>query len=214
MFFCILQYNIHLLHTLPNGPLPPPGTISLEGITNLQLVEYNENVKYVFFSSLLYNVTLNPIPLCKYNFPTTNFDNAIVLAATLTDVALRTLQDVIEIFADNNNNANTRGIASNKGLIPNPLPFLTTSTRDFAFSTLQAFIVPGSCPNENLINLKPLKNVRVNNTVVTFTALFPFEENLLNSLTIAAVTIGKGLFASAIDIANASLFAPGLIEVN
>jgi hypothetical protein len=199
--------------TLPNGPLPPPGTISPEGITNLQLVEYNENAEVAFFSSLLYNVTSNvtgfdindskqkefvievltavlaqeelhaiyaelglksqnqqPILPCKYNFPTTNFDDAIILASTFTDVALGTLQDVIQIFADNNDNANTRGIASvigqegeqegfyrllqNKGLIPNALPFLTTSTRDFAFSALQAFVIPGSCPNDNLINLK------------------------------------------------------------
>jgi hypothetical protein len=39
--------------------------------------------------------------------------------------------------------------------IPSALPFLTASTRDFAFSALnQNFIVPGSCPNFNTINLK------------------------------------------------------------
>jgi hypothetical protein len=93
-----------------------------------------------------------PILPCKYNFPTTNYDDAIILATTFIDVALGTLQDVIEIFADNNDNANTRGIASvigqegeqegiyrllqNKHLITKTLTFLTTSTRDFAFSAL------------------------------------------------------------------------------
>jgi hypothetical protein len=128
--------------TLPNGPPPPPGSISPEGITNLQLVEFNENFEVAFFSSLLHNVTTNvsgyeikdskqrdfvievliavlaqeelhainaelglksqnqqPILPCKYVFPTTNFDDAIVLAATFTDLVLGTLQDVIELAA-------------------------------------------------------------------------------------------------------------------
>jgi hypothetical protein len=67
---------------------------------------------------------------------------------------------------------------------------------------------------QNTPIIEPLKNVQVKDTVVTFTALFPFEKNILNGLTIAAVTIGKGPFASAKDVADASLFAPGLIEVN
>lgn len=190
--------------TLPNGA--PPAMISQQGITNLQLIEFNENFEVAFFGSLLNNVTNNvpgfqvydvkgrvividaltailaqeelhalnaegalkhfgqqPILPCKYVFPTTNFQDAIALAATFTDLVLGTLQDVIEIFADNNDNALTRGIASvigqegeqegffrlarDKKLIPSSQPFLTTSTRDFAFSALQGFVVPGSCPN-------------------------------------------------------------------
>jgi len=336
--------------TLPNGN--PPPTISEEGITNLQFIEFNENFEVAFLSSLIHNITANvpgfqfkdskqkdfvlevliavlaqeelhainaekslqhfgrdPILPCKYQFPTATFDDAIVLAATFTDVVLGTLQDVIEIFADNNDNALTRGVASvvgqegeqegfyrllqNKNLIPNELPFLTTSTRDLAFSALQAFVVPGSCPNANEIkldifapltlntkniqpvdqtleftfdfkdllksNLKPsdyaslpnsgsimqyfngqssdyskfdwsvltlqyinqqnkpipekLQNVKVQGSKVTFNAQFPFVENLLNGLTLAAVTIGSG-FDTAVQVSNASLFAPALIEVN
>lgn len=40
------------------------------------------------------------------------------------------------------------------GKIPSELPFLTAASRPFAFSALnQNFVVPGSCPNENTINL-------------------------------------------------------------
>ena len=40
------------------------------------------------------------------------------------------------------------------GKIPSALPFLTTRTREFAFSSLvQTFVVPGSCPNINTIAL-------------------------------------------------------------
>jgi len=245
-------------------------------------------------------------------FPTTKFDDAIALAATFTDVTLGTLQDVIEIFADNNDNANTRGIAAvvgqegeqegffrllqNKGLIPNELPFLTRSTRDFAFSALQGF-VNGDCAGDDTLkadglkifgvlnllttNIQPvdqlltfsfdinslknsanldfgklfsgstsqygswaqggspsgnvdwtnsnlylqyinqqnipipeqLQNVKVAGSVVTFQANFPFVENLLNGLTIGAVTVGSN-FTSAQAVADATLFAPALIEVN
>jgi hypothetical protein len=67
---------------------------------------------------------------------------------------------------------------------------------------------------QNTPIVKPLENVRINGTVVTFDAFFPFKENLLNGLSLAAVAIGKGPFANAKDVADASLFAPGLIEVN
>jgi len=233
-----------------------------------------------------------PILPCKYVFPTTNFDDAIILASTFTDVVLGTLQDVIEIFANNNDNANTRGVAAVIGQegeqngfyrllqkkIPSSQPFLTTSTRDFAFSALQAFVVPGSCPNADLIDLKifgvlnletkviepkdqtlsfnfdiktllaskgvinseshtdyskydystlslayinqqnvpiveKLQNIKVKGTVVSFDAFFPFEEDLLFGLTLAAVTINAGPFKNAGDVANNTLFAPGLIEV-
>jgi hypothetical protein len=45
--------------TLPDGSPPPPGSISQDGITNLQLIEFNENFEVAFFSSLLFNVTTN-----------------------------------------------------------------------------------------------------------------------------------------------------------
>lgn len=43
--------------TLPNGPAPPAGAISDEGITNLQLIELNEFFETAFFTSLLANIT-------------------------------------------------------------------------------------------------------------------------------------------------------------
>ncbi|TID26957.1 late sexual development protein [Venturia nashicola] len=334
----LLAIELQAHGTLPNGS--PPAMISANGITNLQLVEFNENFEVAFFGSLLNNITTNVpgfqiydtkgrgividaltailaqeelhalnaeaalthfghqhILPCKYVFPTTNFQDAIALAATFTDLVLGTLQDVIELFANANDNALTRGVASvlgqegeqegffrlvrDKKLIPSSQPFLTTSTRDFAFSALQGFVAPGSCPNSNLINLKifgplnlatkvvlpqdqtltfnfdvstlkvaglpknsplgagtplsgydwnalsvqfingqntpisaPLKNIKVSGTVVTFDVFFPFTANLLNGLTIAAVTVGSGPFISANAVALQTLFGPGLIEVN
>jgi hypothetical protein len=100
-------------------------------------------------------------PCPNYAFGVDNFDDAIALAAKFTDVVLGTLQDLILIFADNNDDGATAAVASvvgqegeqegfyrllqNKGLIPNALPFLTRSTRDFAFSAINQDFVVGSC---------------------------------------------------------------------
>lgn len=221
----------------------------------------------------------DPIEPCKYSFPVTDFQSAIALAGTFTDVVLGTLQDVEEQFGKNGDTGLLRTIASvigNEGeqegffrlvqkKIPSSKPFLTTSTRDFAFTAIQGFIVPGSCPNINTIPLKtflpltvttpasdikaetqyisfsfaepqgvtdfsewalvlingqnvpivePLTNVKCTDGVVTFDAAFPYAENILDGLTIAAVTNSKGPFASAPDVAKAAVFAPGLIEIN
>jgi hypothetical protein len=141
--------------------------------------------------------------------------------------------------------------------------------REFAFSALQSFVIPGSCPNINTIDLQifeplnvlsnvepkvqdvkfsfaipanantaswksdysglsvvyinqqntpivqALQNIDVMDTTVTFTATFPFDEATFgNGLTIAAVTNSTGPFASVDDVAKATVFGPGLIEVN
>ncbi|KAF2216940.1 hypothetical protein CERZMDRAFT_108824 [Cercospora zeae-maydis SCOH1-5] len=62
--------------------------------------------------------------------------------------------------------------------------------------------------------VQDLKDVKVKNGVVSFKAAFPFTENELNGLTIAAVTAGKSDFANPDEVAAASIAGPGLIEVN
>jgi hypothetical protein len=205
---------------------------------------------------------------------------------------LGTLQDVIQDLATNNLAPVARQIASvvgqegeQNGLyrvlqkkIPSSLPFLTTSTREFAWTALQGFVVPGSCPQDvlSLVNLHvfgglnvlttdiaakdqtlqfsfdlnslktaklpvtanwnaqtdyateasivyinqqntpvvtPITAVSVSGTVVKFSANFPYSQNMMNGLTIAAVTLGKGPFATAGAVANATVFGPGLIEI-
>jgi hypothetical protein len=101
--------------------------------------------------------TIDP---CKYKFPTTTGEDATKLATKFTDVTLGTLQDVSVIFAENGDTGAPGAVASvigqegeqngfyrllqNNKLIPAPVPFLTRSTRDFAFSALQGF-VDGHC---------------------------------------------------------------------
>ena len=49
---------------------------------------------------------------------------------------------------------------------------------------------------------------------VTFEAFFPYAQFELNKLTIVAVRNSSGPFATADDVARATLFGPGVIEVN
>ncbi|KAF2816103.1 uncharacterized protein BDZ99DRAFT_433042 [Mytilinidion resinicola] len=133
-----------------------------------------------------------PILPCKYSFPVSNFKDAIALAATFTDVVLGTLQDVQFKFAASGDINNVRGIGSVVGqegeqegfyrLLqskkPSALPFLTTSVRDFAFTAIQGFTVPGSCPNIDTIKLTTFQPLTVLTTLSaqSTTAEFSFDK--------------------------------------
>jgi hypothetical protein len=118
---------------------------------------------------------------CQYNFPVSDFEGAINLASTFTDVVLGTLQDVQQTFGADGDVGLIRGVGSVIGQegeqngfyrqlldkTPSALPFLTTSTREFAFSALQGFVVPGSCGNLNSINLPIFGALNVDTTPLT-----------------------------------------------
>ncbi|KAJ6006138.1 hypothetical protein N7451_004082 [Penicillium sp. IBT 35674x] len=202
--------------TLPNGP--PPAVISSKGITNLQLIAFNELFEVAYFHELLLNITENidgyrftdtgdrdfvtaalrailaqeelhairannalvhfnqkPIEPCDYVFPVQDFDTAIALASTFTDLVLGTLQDAVERFAIGQDADLAREIASvigNEGeqqgwfrvmqaRIPSELPFPTTSDLNFAFTAVQSFTVPGSCPNIDEIPLRTFEDLQI-----------------------------------------------------
>jgi hypothetical protein len=260
-------------------------------ITALTAVQAQEELHALNANGALSHFGVSPIQPCEYNFPVSDFTSAIALASTFTDVVLGTLQDVASLLATDGDDGLIRGIVSVVGQegeqngfyrnllgkIPSELPFLTTSTREFAFSALnQNFVVPGSCPNigeislpifqplivdtqniqpksqtlqfsvtvdsaqggwkrgmpgtaaaddysslsvvyinqQNLPVVEPITGVSINGDIVTFYAQFPFDQFLMNGLTITAVTNSAGPFASADAVAKATLFGPGLIEIN
>lgn len=134
----------------------------------LTAVQAQEEVHTLYANGALAQFGATPIQPCKYQFPVSTFADAIALASTFTDVALGLLQDVQSKLATDGDAGLIRAIGSVIGQegeqngyyrtllnkIPSALPFLTTGTREFTFSILnQKFIVPGSCPNSNEINL-------------------------------------------------------------
>jgi hypothetical protein len=126
----------------------------------------------------LANFKVNKIEPCQYKFPVDNFESAIALAATFTDVVLGTLQDVVERFALGRDVDLAREIASVigqegeqqgwfrvlQGKIPSELPFLTTSDLNFAFTAIQGFVVPGTCPNIDEIPLRTFEGLEILST--------------------------------------------------
>lgn len=66
---------------------------------------------------------------------------------------------------------------------------------------------------QNVPVSEPVSGVSWNGNVISFKALFPFSENVMEGLSIAALTT-KCDFTSPDDIPDATLAAPGLIQVN
>ncbi|KAJ3497797.1 hypothetical protein NLG97_g1621 [Lecanicillium saksenae] len=97
---------------------------------------------------------------CQYQFPTTDLAAAINLAETFTAVVLGALQGANVVFAKENLTVPIQLISSVIGQegeqngfyrhlikqVPSESPFLTPVPAAFAFSALQLFVIPGSCP--------------------------------------------------------------------
>jgi len=149
--------------------------VMINTITN---VRAQEELHALNANTALKHFGHEPLQPCQYSFPVSDLDNAIALASTFTDLVLGTLQEINQIFAENGDAGLIPGVSSVIGQegeqngyyrvllsrLPSQLPFLTTSTRDFAANALnQNFIVPGSCPNINTVKglktFEPLKVV-------------------------------------------------------
>jgi len=109
-----------------------------------------------------------PIQPCEYLFPVTNLTDAIATAKIFTSLVMATLGDIITLMGQDGDSGLIRGIAGVlsgegeqngyyrqfEGLVPSELPFLTAGARDYAFSAInQLFIVQGSCPNIDVVDL-------------------------------------------------------------
>ncbi|KAJ5894036.1 hypothetical protein N7495_005727 [Penicillium taxi] len=155
-------------------------------LRSLQAILAQEELHAIRANNALVHFKQSPIEPCVYTFPVEDFDSAILLASTFTSVVLGTLQDVIERFALGQDVDLAREIASvignegeqqgwfrvMQGRIPNDLPFVTTSDLNFAFTAIQGFVVPGSCPNINEIPLRTYEPLTIN------TAPGPKSENI------------------------------------
>lgn len=216
---------------------------------------------------------------CEYDFPVSTFLEAVTLAQTFTDVVLGTLPEAQTLFAVDGG-AETPLInvlgsvlaqeAEQVGFYrfaqkktPSAAPFLTGGSPSFAFTAIQMFIVPGSCPQPlSDIKLKTFQALKVvtkpaphnltleysiqgqvsssSNSVVyitgqnvpltvpiskvtshkgktSFEADFPFDSpaRFSNGLTIAAlVDTAQKNYATTDAVAAATVYGPGLIEVN
>ena len=276
-FFTDLIYNI--TNNVPGYEIGGKGVQQFV-LNALIAVQAQEELHALNANEALAHFGAAPVQPCQYKFPVATFADAIALASTFTDVVLGTLQDVQSKLATDGDAGLIRGVGAVIGQegeqngyyrsllnkISSALPFLTTSTREFAFSALnQNFVISGSCPNIGEISLpifapltvvtsniqpktqyltflftataaasaanaaslsvayinqqnqpvvEPLLNPTQSGNTVTFQAAFPYDQFEMNGLTIAAVVKGSGAFANADAVAQATIFGPGLIEIN
>jgi acid stress-induced BolA-like protein IbaG/YrbA len=91
-----------------------------------------------------------------------------------------------------------------------PFSFAKADAGTEDYSTLSVAYIN----SQNVPVVVKLEQVKVEGDKVTFEANFPYDQYLLNGLTIAAVTKGAGPFANADAVAAATIFGPGLIEIN
>ena len=272
-FFTELIANV--TNKVPGYEVPDDNGLLLK---TLIAVQAQEELHALNANGALAHFGKAAITPCRYNFPVATLKDALALAQTFTDVVLGTLANVQLHLAQNGDAGLVPAIGSvigqegeqngfyraTQGLIPSSLPFLTASSRGFAFSALnQLFVVPGSCDavvkSINLPIFAPLsitsgpvtaktqtlsfaagassavdyskaqalvyinqQNVPVvvditqtgSGSGLSFTANFPYDQFLMNGLTIAAVVNSKGPFSSADAVAAATIAGPGLIEIN
>lgn len=127
-------------------------------------------------NGILMNSNHTAIKPCQYQFPVTTFLEAITLANTFTDVVLGTLPEAQAIFAADGGGESPLvpligSVLAQEGeqngfyrlaqkKTPSAAPFLTGGSPSFAFTAIQMFIVPGSCPQPlssiNLTTFGPL----------------------------------------------------------
>lgn len=155
-------------------------------IQSLTAVRAQEELHASLAAAVLSSQGKDPIQPCQYQFGVTDFDSAIKTAALFTDVVLGTLQDVQSTLASTGAAGDQAlipglgGVIGQEGeqngwyrvlqkanLLPSALPFLTRSTIQFAYSALnQNFVVQGTCPNANQIDLPIFGTLKVLTTQI------------------------------------------------
>ena len=127
-------------------------------------------------NAVLTNSKKTAIKPCEYQFTVESFEEALILANILTDLALASLPGAQALFGSDAGSES--GLVplfgavigqegEQNGLyrflqkkIPSAAPFLTGGAPTFAWSALQKFIVPGSCPQPlSMINVPILKEL-------------------------------------------------------
>ncbi|RVX69020.1 hypothetical protein B0A52_08087 [Exophiala mesophila] len=164
-FFTELLANI--TNNIPGYEFEDPNERQA-AINAITAVQAQEQLHALDANGALAHFNAGPIQPCQYVAPVSNFQDAVAVASQFTDVVLGTLGDVVTHFGENGDSGLIRGVASVigqegeqdgyyrslLGKVPSANAFLTASAREFAFNAInQNFVVPGSCPNANTINL-------------------------------------------------------------
>lgn len=136
---------------------------------SLAAVVAQEEVHAAGANAILAHANATTIEPCKYKFPVNNFDDAILLAQTFTDVVLGVLPVAQTVFAEDagqeialiqiigsilaQEGEQVGFYRSLQNKVASAAPLLTGTGPQFAYTAISQFIVPGSCPNIEVIGL-------------------------------------------------------------
>ncbi|KAH7410629.1 late sexual development protein [Cadophora sp. MPI-SDFR-AT-0126] len=173
-----VAYFTELVHNITTGVSGYKcGRNALE---NLKAVVAQEQIHALSANSVLANAKAETIQPCKYSFPVDNFDDAISLAQTFTEVVLGVLPAAQALFAcDGGEEAGLVPVVSSiigqegeqvgyyrsiQNKVASSSPLLTGGAPQFAYTAISQFIVPGSCPNIEAIGLTAFPALTITST--------------------------------------------------
>ncbi|KAH6722774.1 late sexual development protein [Leptodontidium sp. MPI-SDFR-AT-0119] len=149
-------------------------------LESLQAVVAQEQVHVLAANGVLANAKAKTIQPCKYSFPVDNFDDAISLAQTFTEVVLGVLPVAQGLFAaDGGEEAGLVPIVGSiigqegeqagyyrsiQNKVASSAPLLTGGAPRFAYTAISQFIIPGSCPNIQAIGLTAFPALTITST--------------------------------------------------
>lgn len=212
-------------------------------IDTLTSVINQEEVHVLAANGVLASANKTTIQPCQYDFPVSDFRSAIALAQTFTDVVLGVLPAAQGLFAaDGGDEAALVPIVGSiigqegqqsgyyrflQKKVASAAPLLTGGAPQFAYTAISQFIVPGSCPNIEVIGLKAFPALtlestpRANNSVQTFsvsgavsaanaTLVYISGQNLPVSVRVSNVTMAGNKTTFAASFPYQSGFDRGL----
>lgn len=178
-----------------------------------------EQVHVLAANGVLANAKNETIQPCEYSFPVDNFIDAIALAETFTEVVLGVLPVAQTVFAADGGEesgliAVVGSIIAQEGeqtgyyrflqrKVASAAPALTGGAPQFAFTAINQFIVPGSCPNINVIGLTPFPALTVETVPKAMNSTQLFSVNgTLNAANATMVYISGQNVPVSVPISN------------
>lgn len=190
----------------------------------LTAVINQEQVHAYGANAILANANATAIQPCKYSFPVDTFDGAIALAQTFTDVVLGVLPVAQTVFAEDGGDEYGLiqifgSIIAQEGeqngfyrflqkKVASAAPLLTGSGPQFAFTAVSQFIVPGSCPNINVIGLTAFPGLTVETmpTAENSTQLFSVNSTNITATSASVVYISGQNLPVSVPISNVNVY--------
>lgn len=139
-----------------------------------------EQVHVLAANGVLANANETQIQPCQYTFPVSDFDSAIAFAQTFTEVVLGVLPVAQGLFAADGGDETglvpvIGSIIGQEGeqtgyfrvlqkKVASSAPLLTGGAPQFAYTAISNFLVPGSCPNIQVIGLTAFPALMVETT--------------------------------------------------